>query len=223
MARKSVPRDKQHEWHDPGSGALLACTKCRRTASTSEIRSGIGECPGSVPDDPGPLIPEGATPVYRDDQLIGYVSVGETDVSYLDGQTPKIDGGGPRRVDSICDTCGFTRPECGNDPATVRRAINDDILECTDWQNSSQTPPPPQAPEPKPLPVVISQPGPNYIKPEENCNACHGRLAIIPINTRMSMVACPNRGCDLWRERLRWYPRQDRNPRRRRASRAAND
>ena len=230
--RKGVPRAEQHDWQ-PGAADMVQCSKCGHLASADQARRGIGPCPGKpdtvgsvpdsdqapVPDSPEKAIPNGAQPVYQEEHLVGYIIPGSTSVTFLDGQPPVIVGGGPREVASICDTCGRTRPQCGNDSSTVQRAMNDDILECSDWRDKVGVPGEPDKP-PEPPPVVIPQPGPNYIEPEENCNACHGRLAIIPLSPRLSFVGCPNRGCDLWRERLRWYPRQDRNPRRRRASRA---
>lgn len=238
--RKGVPREEQHDWQ-PGAADMVQCSKCGHLTSAAEARRGVGPCPGKpdipdpVPDSPGVLVPEGAQGVYQDDRLIGYLAAGSNLITYLEGeQPPVIAGGGPRKVESICDTCGNTRPNCGNDPARVQRAVNDDILECSDYRLGEGAPSPPaRMPHPEawrtgdeeirtepPEADPIVHPGPNYIEPEEVCNVCHGRLAIIPLSPRLSMVACPNRGCDLWRERLRWYPRQDRNPRRRRASRA---
>lgn len=52
-------------------------------------------------------------------------------------------------------------------------------------------------------PAPPQYPGPKLTDPPEYCNACGEHIAILPLNSRMNMVACNNRRCTLYRERLR--------------------
>lgn len=42
-----------------------------------------------------------------------------------------------------------------------------------------------------------------------NCQACGGKIIEMPLNTRIGMIACNNRRCDLYRQRLRTFTRKD--------------
>jgi len=68
--------------------------------------------------------------------------------------------------------------------------------------------PVPDTPEPPAIdldnpPDHIIHPGPKLTDPPEYCNACGDQLAILPLNSRLDMVACRNGRCSLYRERIR--------------------
>ena len=46
-------------------------------------------------------------------------------------------------------------------------------------------------------------PGPRLTDPPEYCNACGTQIAILPLNSKIDMVACNNHRCTMFRERLR--------------------
>jgi len=50
---------------------------------------------------------------------------------------------------------------------------------------------------------ISKPPGPRHTDPPEYCNACKVQLTILPLNSRLDMVACNNSRCALYRERIR--------------------
>lgn len=64
--------------------------------------------------------------------------------------------------------------------------------------------------EPTPEEIKVSKPELKPFKPSGKdqgiCNACGQPLREMPLNSRLAMVACNNRKCNLYRVRLRWLP-----------------
>ena len=65
--------------------------------------------------------------------------------------------------------------------------------------------------------LVAQHPGPRLTDPPEYCNGCGKQLAILPLNSRLDMVACNNRGCALHRERIRMVTKPTERGKRKRA------
>jgi len=103
------------------------------------------------------------------------------------------------RETHLCDTCTKQPAECESNPKFGTGIGNDNVYECDGYFEGEKLPG-------RPIGVTHIPPkssGPRLTDPPEICNACGNQLAILPLNSRLDMIACNNSRCALYRERIR--------------------
>lgn len=198
-----MARNRQHQWQPvEGSDNMVKCEKCGSEVKASRARRGTGPCIwGSADDSP---------PVPNPDQGLAPINQQSPEAQALIAAAAEAQETIPRdeleeharimREVHLCDTCTDHIAEChvrGINPKFGTGVGNDNVYECDGY-----TPAPPTI-DPDNPPDHIKYPGPRLTDPPEHCNVCGEHIAILPLNSRLDMVACNNRGCSLYRERLR--------------------
>lgn len=167
---------KQHEWEDLEDGNVR-CTRCDTIIPKGQARRGFGPCPGK-PVETSPVPDPNAWRTGEEDERQE-----ESEEDYI------------KRTLNLCETCTKQPAECGANPKLGTGIGNDNVYECDGYIEGEK--PAFVAPE------LQQYPGPKLTDPPEHCNACGDQLAILPLNSRLDMIACRNGRCSLYRERIR--------------------
>ena len=182
-----MAKNRQHQWEPISDSDMVKCSKCGTEVKATQARKGVGPCTwGEKADNQQSpkaqaLIASAAeaTERFTQDELEEHARI--------------------MRETNLCDTCTKQPAECESNPKFGTGIGNDNVYECdghTPWRSRVI-----EAIEPP------KRSGPRLTDPPEYCNACGEHIAILPLNSRLDMVACNNKRCALYRERLRMVPK----------------
>ena len=201
-----MAKNRQHQWEPvPDSEDLVKCAKCGTEVKSAQARKGIGPCTWGEKADPPKPTPDQKSEMKR------VVIVGEqppniaklieaaAEATEHFTQDELEENARIMRETNLCDTCMKQPAECESNPKFGTGIGNDNVYECDGYTEGEKLPG-------RPIGVTYTPPkrsGPRLTDPPEICNACGDQLAILPLNSRLDMVACNNSRCALYRERIR--------------------
>jgi len=182
-----MAKNRQHQWEPvPNSEDLVKCSKCGTEVKATQARKGVGPC----------LWGEKAEPASAPDP-----NAWRTGDEEIRTEPPEESEEQARvmRETNLCDTCTKQPAECESNPKFGTGIGNDNVYECDGYFEGEKL-------SGRSIGVTYTPPkpsGPRLTDPPEICNACGNQLAILPLNSRLDMVACNNSRCALYRERIR--------------------
>ena len=183
-----MAKNRQHQWEPVPDSDKVKCEKCGTEVKATQARKGVGPCTWGEKTEPDQQSPEAqaliasaaeATERFTQDELEEQARI--------------------MRETNLCDTCNQQPAECGANPKFGTGVGNDNVYECDGYIEGE-----------KPAFLATEPPkrsGPRLTDPPEICNACGDHIAILPLNSRLDMIACNNHKCALYRERLRMVPK----------------
>jgi len=193
-----MAKNRQHQWEPvPGSEDLVKCKKCGTEVTTTRARQGAGPCTWgekAEPDNPQ----QGIAPFNQQSPEAQALIADAAEAQEKLTPDELEEHARIMRETNLCDTCTQQIAECESNPKFGTGVGNDNVYECDGHT-------PPASPGVIDLAMIkpSKYPGPKLTDPPEYCNACGDHIAILPLNSRIDMVACNNRRCTLYRERLR--------------------
>ena len=208
-----MSKNAQHQWEPvAGPDNLVRCKKCGSEVKASRARRGVGPC---IWGDSGASVP--IVDAVPPSETPGAISEQSPEVQALiaaaavaaERFTPEELEAHAKIMNetNLCEDCHLDIATCDSDPVYGTGPGNDNVIACDAFRPASDEPP--EAPQ---------YPGPRLVDPPENCNGCGDRLAILPLNSRLDMVACNNGHCALYRERLRMVTKPTKRGKRKRGN-----
>ena len=186
-----MAKNAQHQWQPkPGEADMVKCDKCGSEVKASRARRGAGPCIWGSADDSPPAPNPDQAPVP--DDLSSTLN--------------------------LCTTCHLDIATCDSELTFGTGEGNDNVIACDAYRAEVDEPPEAYEKSPDAEPAPPKYPGPKLTDPPEYCNGCNKQLAILPLNSRLDMVACNNHRCALYRERIRMVTKPVERGRRKRAT-----